>query len=314
MNFSMYHVLLFYKIIKLKNPEAMVKRHKEVCKALQIKGRVLVGHDGVNGIVGGSKEQVDMYRAYMDQHKYFCEIDFKESTSEFLPFPKMKVKFRKEIITTETRETFSLDRRGNHITRDKFHEWLVAGEDVVLVDMRNDYEWEIGRFKGAERPEMKYFRELKDTMNMYEKYKDKKIVMYCTGGIRCEPASAFFLSQGFDKSQIYQLEGGIVKYVEKYGDQGFYEGKVFMFDDRLAIPGDTSDSPTICGECLHCSGTCDTYRNCANRNCNKLFLGCEGCVETFVNTCSEQCKAVVENPEEVRPDRLSYVKVVHRNK
>jgi len=310
----MYHVLLFYKIIKLKHPEAMVKRHREVCKALQLKGRVLLGHDGVNGIVGGTKEQVDMYRAYMDQHDYFNDIDFKESGSDFLPFPKIKVKYREEIITTETRKAFSLNRRGNHITRDEFHNWLVAGEDMVLVDMRNDYEWDIGRFKGAERPEMKYFRELKDTMNMYEKYKDKKIVMYCTGGIRCEPASAYFLAQGFDKKQIFQLEGGIVKYVEKYGDQGFYEGKVFMFDDRMAIPGDTSEHPTICGECLHCGATCDLYRNCLNKHCNKLFLGCDTCTESMENTCSEMCQRVIENKEEMRSYRANHMRPVHRNK
>ena len=143
---------------------------------------------------------------------------------------------------------------------------------MVILDMRNDYEWEIGRFVGAVRPPMRFFRELKDHMDFYDQFKDKKIVMFCTGGIRCEPASAQFIARGFDPKNIYQLEGGIVKYAEKYGNEGFYEGKCYVFDERIAVPVNTSETAVVVGKCHHCQATEDTYRNCANKFCNLHFV------------------------------------------
>lgn len=309
----MYHVLLFYTLVSIQHPVTEVKTHREVCKALGLTGRVLIGKDGINGTVGGSKESIDMYRAYMDQHRLFHDIDFKVSTSDVAPFPRLSVKERAEIVTTDDRENFNMCRRGKHISRDTFHEWLKNEEDMVILDMRNDYEWEIGRFKGSVRPPMKYFRELKDSMDFYAQFKDKKIVMFCTGGIRCEPASAQFLAHGFDPENIYQLEGGIVKYAEKYGDEGYYEGKCFVFDERIAIPIDTTENAVVLGNCLHCDANVDTYRNCANKFCNKLFIGCDNCVEKMDNTCQSACQNMIKDPENVRPFRTK-TQQRHRNK
>ncbi len=309
----MYHVLLYYKIVKIKNSENEVNIHKEVCKALGLKGRILMNEDGINGTVGGRKEAIEMYKSYMDNHKIFKNIDWKESTSEIEPFPKLRVRYRKEIITTDAKEDIDICARGNHVDRDTFHGWLKNNEDMVILDMRNDYEWEIGRFVNSVRPPMKYFRDLKDNMDFYDQFKDKKIVMFCTGGIRCEPASAYFIAKGFDPKNLYQLEGGIVKYAEKYGNEGYYEGKCFVFDERLAVPVDTSENAKIIGNCLHCNNSCDVYRNCANRNCNQLFIGCNECTIEFENTCSAECQAVIKNPAEIRPPRVG-AKVLHRNK
>lgn len=289
-----------------------MKMHKQVCKALGLRGRILIGKDGINGTVGGSKNVTELYTAYMDQHRLFKQIDFKESTAEENPFPKLSVKARDEIITTEEREEFDLCRRGKHIDRDTFHEWLKNKEDMVILDMRNDYEWEIGRFVGSVRPPMKYFRDLKDHFDFYEQFKDKKIVMFCTGGIRCEPASAQFLSRGFDPNNIYQLEGGIVKYAEKYGSDGYYEGKCFVFDDRIAIPVDTSEDAPVIGNCAHCRVSDDTYRNCLNRHCNKLYLACDACNEATENTCSHACLAIISEPGNSRSPRRKVE--LHRNK
>lgn len=309
----MFHVLLYYKIVPIKGYKSEALTHREVCKALGIKGRVIIGHDGINGTVGGSKEQIDRYVAYMNDHKIFKKIDFKYSTSEKDPFPRLRVKSCDELVTTDERETFELKGRGKHIDRDTFHNWMKYNEDMVILDMRNDYEWEIGRFKNAVKPKMKYFRELKDTMDMYEQYKDKKIVMFCTGGIRCEPASAQFIARGFDPKNLYQLEGGIVKYGEKYGDEGFYEGKCFVFDERIAVPVDTTDNAKVLGQCRHCGTTDDEYRNCLNKYCNALFIACEDCNETFENTCTEECKDIIADPTNMRPPRHKS-KVEHRNK
>jgi len=138
-------------------------------------------------------------------------------------------------------------------------------------------------------------------------------VMFCTGGIRCEPASAMFLSAGFDKENLYQLEGGIVKYAEKYGNDGFYEGKCFVFDDRLALLVNTQDGGTSVGECLNCGTSTDLHRNCMNKFCNRLFLSCDACYEKFQNTCSQPCSEMALNPANLRPPRLSK-DILHRNK
>jgi UPF0176 protein len=307
----MFDVLLYYKMILVQHPDVQTRIHKEICRALQLKGRVLIGKDGINGTVSGIKSSVDLYVAYMNQHQTFCDIDFKKSSAGEHPFSKLSVKARTEIITTDDRENFDLCRRGKHIDRDTFHQWLVDGEDMVLLDMRNDYEWEIGRFVGSVRPPMKYFRDLKDSMDFYEQFKNKRIVMFCTGGIRCEPASAQFIAHGFDPKQIYQLEGGIVTYAEKYGNEGFYEGKCFVFDDRIAVPVNTSDSAKIVGTCIHCGASNDLYRNCLNRHCNRLYLACHGCNSKTENTCSDECREIICESINHRSPRR---KVIHRNK
>jgi len=164
------------------------------------------------------------------------------------------------------------------------------------------------------KPPVKYFRELKNTIDYYEQFKDKKIVMYCTGGIRCEPATALFVKYGFDKKNMYHLQGGIVKYAEKYGNEGFFEGKCFTFDDRLAIEINKTDSAVILGNCEICTVTCDEYRNCLNKHCNKLFLGCDACVEKTENTCNPECQKIIQNAENMRSPRANMKKALHRNK
>lgn len=311
----MYHVLLYYKITKIPNVEAEVALHKEICKALQLGGRILMSPDGINGTVGGSKEAVDMYRAYMNDHRIFKDIDFKESTSEVKPFPKMQIRARQEIITTEAIQKIDWSLRAKHVDRDTFHKWLKKGEDMVLLDMRNDYEWEIGRFTGSVRPPMKYFRDLKDHLSWYvDEFKDKKIVTFCTGGIRCEPATAMLVAAGIPHKNMYQLEGGIVKYGEKYGNEGFYEGKCFVFDERIAVPVNLSLDAPVIGNCLHCTVSTDHYRNCANKWCNKLFIACESCNEKFFNTCGTDCQKIIEDEKNIRPASALSVKQIHRNK
>jgi UPF0176 protein len=299
----MYHVLLYYKIQKISHPSYVVKRHREVCKALQLRGRILISNYGINGTVAGSPASIDLYKAYMDQHRLFSKIDFKQSTSEAMPFPRLSVKVRKEIITTQATDEYNIWNVGTHITRDTLHEWFLRGEEFVLLDMRNDYEWEIGRFKGSVKPPMKYFRDLKDCMDFYMQFQGKKLVLFCTGGIRCEPATAMFLQAGFDRSNLFQLEGGIVKYAEKYGDDGFYEGKCFVFDDRIAIPINTTDTAVVTGHCSHCNTANDSYYNCLNKFCNKLFLSCATCIEEFQGCCSSACATAIESPGMVRPPR-----------
>lgn len=297
----MYKVLLFYKINKVKDPTREVLLQKEVCTALQLKGRILIDERGINGTVGGSESDIKRYKQYMNKHRLFKDIDFKESESEFNPFPRLRVRVREEMISTHAKEDINLGQTGRYINRDTFHEWLQKGEDMVIIDMRNDYEWEVGRFKDAIKPPVKRFFELKDNMDFYHQFKDKKVVMYCTGGIRCIPASAYFVAQGFDPKNVFQLEGGIVKYAEKYGDEGFFEGKCFVFDDRVTIPVDTTDKAVVVGQCFHCVQPSDEYRNCMYKNCNRLHLSCNTCWEKSGNACSDECHDYIKDDSNKRP-------------
>lgn len=310
----MFYTLLYYKIIPVQHPSREVALHKEIAKALQLKGRILIGSDGINGNVGGTKESINLYRAYMNDHRLFHHIDFKQHESDINPFPKLSVKERKEIVTTDDREHFDLKKRARHVDADTFHRWMQEGKDIVILDMRNDYEWEVGRFKGSIKPPMKYFRDLKDHLAWYkEHFADKTVVTFCTGGVRCEPATAMLLQSGFVYDNLYQLEGGIVKYAEKYGNDGFYEGKCFVFDDRVTIPVNTTQSAVVVGRCALCDTTVDTYRNCANKFCNKLFIACESCVQEYSNTCSRDCQECIADPNNIRPPRI-VAHPVHRNK
>ena len=289
----MYKVLLYYKIKRMKDPQSEVLTHKAVCNALKLKGRILINEDGINGTVGGKPEVIELYKEYLNKHKHFKGIDFKEHNCKTNPFPRMQIKYRDEIITTGVRDEIDLSKRGTHISRDRFHKWMKNGEDMVIVDMRNDYEWEVGHFKNAVKPKMAHFRDLDKTMNIYEQYKDKKVVMYCTGGIRCEPASAYFIEKGFNPENIYQLEGGIVKYAEKYGDEGYFRGKCVVFDDRMEVDINTKN-PEIISTCLLCDVPCDSYTNCALPECHKLILLCEKCKKAYNGTCSSECKKTLE--------------------
>ncbi len=306
----MYNVLLYYKFTPVPDPDQSVAEHKELCALLDVKGRILINAQGINGTLAGTPENVEKYKQAMDAHAVWNNIDFKESTSEDMPFPRMRIRHRKEIITTGVPESCDLAKRGQHVDRDTFQQWLESGEDMVIVDMRNDYEYAVGRFKGAIRPPMKYFRDLDQCWEFYEQFKGKKVVMYCTGGIRCEPASSLFLNAGFDRDNVYQLEGGIVKYAEKYADTGFYEGACFVFDERMIVPVNTSESREIVGECALCLSKTETFRNCANKACNRLFLGCDDCAYAYINTCSDACKDIVQNDASaMRPPRVNDIRV-----
>lgn len=307
----MYKVLLYYNFTHLEDPREVVANHTEVCKALQLKGRILINEQGVNGTVGGKPHMIEKYKEYMDKHEQFAGTDFKISQANNNPFPKLSVKQRKELVTTEAKSDIDLCQRVQHIKPKTLHLWLQQEQDnLTLLDMRNDYEWRIGRLKDAVRPPMKYFRDLKDHIGFYEQFKGDKIVLFCTGGIRCEPASALLVEHGFDPDNLYQLEGGIMKYVDKYGSDGFYIGDCFVFDDRVSIEVDGE----VLSECDICGEESKQYRNCRNKYCNKLFIGCDSCMHEMDNTCSKKCSRYIQNSDNKRPKSPNHLEINHRNK
>ena len=155
-------------------------------------------------------------------------------------------------------------------------------------------------------------RDMPNLNRFYEKYKDRKVVTFCTGGIRCEFATPQLVTAGFKSENLYQLEGGVIKYAQKYGDEGYFEGKCFVFDDRIAIAVDKTPNAKIVGQCAICGSANDIYRNCSRAECNKLFLACDNCWETLNHACSEYCAEVIKDPTKIRPERVKVVS--HRNK
>lgn len=273
-------VILFYKYVNLPEPTAEVAAQKKLCQELSLVGRVLIGEEGINGTLDGSPENIQKYQDYISNHKYLSGIVFKSSPTTTSAFSKLKVKYRPEIVTLNHK--VDLKNTGKRISPEELHSELEKKSDLVLIDMRNDYESAIGRFQNAVLAETENFRDLPEKIASLGQYKNKKVVTYCTGGIRCEKASALLVESGF--KDVSQLDGGIFKYAEKYPD-GFFEGKCFVFDQRMSVNFE-KNRETILTFCEHCQEKSDTYTDCADNSCHRLFICCQNCQKKFKNFCT----------------------------
>jgi predicted sulfurtransferase len=295
----MNKIILFYKYITIQYPKQIMKWQQELCQNLQLKGRILISHEGINGTLGGSMENLDQYKEFMNKHELFDTIDFKESTGGPECFPRLSIKVRNEAVSLGIPyDQLSPHNGGKHLNPQETHDLITQNsEDLVIFDARNNYEWEIGRFKNALTADIKNFRDLPQYLDEnLDKFKDKQVLMYCTGGIRCERASAYLNEKNVAK-QIYQMDGGIHRYVEQYPD-GFFRGKNYVFDSRIAVKV-TDD---ILSSCAICSLPCDDYHNCLNATCNKHFICCTNCINTYNKTCSQTCKTLIkEHKVQTRP-------------
>ena len=279
----MNQVLLYYKYVSVADPETERDAQRELCNSLGLLGRILIGQEGINGTVAGPVEATDAYRAAMDEHPLFNNIDYKIDSSDVIPFRKLKVKARSEIVTLGV--PTDLARTAPHLSPDEFHE-LVDDPDVVLFDARNNYEAAIGKFRGAITPDINLFNQLPGVLDNYAELKDKKVVAYCTGGIRCEKATALMIERGFSK--VYQLDGGIIKYAQKFPN-GAFEGECFVFDERMSVG--FTDNPAQLGTCHFCTKPTNQYRNCANPTCNDLILVCQSCNDQAA--CGSCCQKLL---------------------
>jgi UPF0176 protein len=280
-------VLLYYKYVHLADPEAERLAQRALCERLGLKGRILLGAEGINGTVAGTREATDEYRAAMAAHPAFADIEYKVDQYDANPFPRLRIKVRPEIVSLGV--DVDLKNTAKHVSPAEFNE-LLKDPDVILFDARNNYESAIGKFKGAITPDINLFKDLPEALKQYEDLKTKKIVTYCTGGIRCEKASAYMKEQGFQ--DVSQLDGGIIKYAQAYPDAA-WEGECFVFDDRMSVG--FKDQPEQLGQCIHCAQPTNTYRNCNLKTCNKLVLVCtehNGDVVTCGAVCSDQLAAV----------------------
>lgn len=254
---------------------------RELCTRLSLKGRVLVSEHGINGTLGGDIENLRQYKREMNKSVVFKGITYKWSDGTGNDFPKLSIKVKKELVALGAADEIVVDETGvtnggKHLKPKQVHELLKErGDEVVFFDGRNKYEAAIGKFKNAVVPETEtshdFAKELEDPK--YDNIKDKPIVTYCTGGVRCEVISAMMRNRGF--KEVYQIDGGIVKYGETYGDEGEWEGKLHVFDGRMLH--EFSDKAKDIGVCVHCQGKTSNYENCANKQCNRLVLVCESC-------------------------------------
>ncbi len=258
-------VILFYQYLPLADPAAFADEQRALCLRLGLKGRVLIAHEGINGTLAGLSSAIDEYTATLRADARFAEIDFKVSGGDANTFPKLAIKVRPEIVTLGAGPL--TPDRDNHLSPAEWKRTIEHDPDVVLGDVRNRYESAAGKVRDAVACDIEHFRELPAYLGKLDGLKDRKVLMYCTGGIRCEKASALFRQRGF--TQVFQLHGGIAKYQEEYGNEHWL-GECFVFDQRMTVR--VEDSLVPIGKCAHTGRTTNRFVNCLHDPCHVLFL------------------------------------------
>lgn len=291
----MQKILLYYKFTPISDTLTMKLWQKTLTESLNLKGRILISPHGLNGTVGGEMDDLKKYIKATKEFPGFKDTVFKWSDGTRDDFPRMSVKVKSEIVAFEAADELRVDENGVvgggvHLKPAQVHKLVNERDDVVFFDGRNAHEAAIGKFKGAIVPDTHtsrdFIRELES--GKYDDIKDKPIVTYCTGGIRCEILSSLMKNRGFQ--EVYQIDGGIVKYGEAFGDDGLWEGSLRVFDDRMTV--DFSDHAKTIGVCSHCEGPTNNYENCAWANCNDLVLICLNCKQDpDLLFHTEQCRA-----------------------
>ncbi len=294
--------LSFYQYAKIGNPHLFRDHLFITWNTLDVLGRIYVAHEGINGQLSLPADRFNAFKSHLDTIEFLngirLNIAVEQDNKSFL---KLKVKVRNKIVADGLNDdTFDVTNKGIHVDANAFNE-LIEDEKTVLVDMRNHYESEIGHFKNAVTPDVDTFRESLDIIedDLKTHKEDKNLVMYCTGGIRCEKASAYFKHKGF--KNVYQLEGGIIEYTRQVNEKNLenkFLGQNFVFDDRRA----ERISDDVIANCHQCGNPFDVHTNCANEACHLLFIQCPSCKEVMDNCCSTNCKDINALPFEAQKE------------
>src|SRR3989344_2508926 len=273
-----YQIILFYKYVGISGPETVAQAQREICARLDLKGRCIVASEGINATFEGTVENIKEYVKELGEDERFKKIHFKYSRGTGNAFPKLSIKVRKEIVSLHlgTCDINPNEITGTHLKPEELHEWIKTGREFYIVDMRNAYEHKVGHFEGSILPPIENFRDLPKVVEQISHLKNKTVLTVCTGGVRCEKASGFLITQGFN--DVYQLDGGIVSYMEKYPNEDF-QGKLYVFDKRVTM-GFYTDDPKhkIVGKCDECGEKSKNYVNCANPVCHRHFINCVNCL------------------------------------
>ena len=270
-------ILLFYVFTPLADPEAVRLWQRELCESLGLRGRILISKDGINGTVGGELRDVKRYVRTTREYAPFADIDFRWSEGTGDDFPRLSVRVRDEIVSFGAPGELRVDENGvvgggTRVTPEQLHD-LVARKNVTFFDGRNAFEAQIGRFQDAIVPNVENTREFVAELDsgVYDHLKDQPIVTYCTGGIRCEVLSSLMVNRGF--REVYQLEGGVVRYGETYGDSGLWSGSLYVFDERKSI--EFTDGAAVIGECHRCGAPTSRMENCGDLSCRAQLVVCD---------------------------------------
>jgi UPF0176 protein len=296
-----YQILLFYKYVHIENPEEVKVWLRELCQKLNLKGRLIVANEGLNITLEGKTEDTEAFIKEMEKDSRFLNIHMKRSEGTGNAFPKLSVKVRSEIVSLHlgTCDVDPNETTGIHLSPEELHKWIAESKEFYIVDMRNAYEHAVGKFAGSICPPMENFRDLPKLLKTIDHLKDKTVLTVCTGGVRCEKASGYLITQGF--KDVYQLDGGIVSYMEKYPNEDF-EGKLYVFDGRVAM-GFYTDDPKhkIIGVCESCGAPSENIVDCREHGCNGQFIICANCENAQVHKkghtyCVKNCKRVYKSP------------------
>lgn len=288
---------LFYKYVHIQYPKQILKWQTKICQDLGLKGRIILAHEGINATLAGTDQAIDTYIGLMNEHPLFGNIDFKNCQGDADYFPRLRIVIKNEIVYLGIDPaTLTVAQGGKHLTPAQAHDLIKENSaNLVILDTRNKYESRIGTFSNAVIPDIKHFREFPEYIEKnLEQFKDKKVLMFCTGGVRCERATAVLNVKGVAQ-EIYQIEGGIQRYTEQFPD-GYFRGKNYVFDGRIGV----RINDDILSSCDLCPKPCDDYNNCLNASCNKHHISCSACRQTYKGTCSTQCMELIEQGKVAR--------------
>ncbi|MFL9830085.1 rhodanese-related sulfurtransferase [Flavobacterium sp. ST-87] len=290
--------LSFYAYAKIEDPKKFRDDLFLAWNALDALGRIYVAHEGINAQMNVPAENFEAFRETLEVYDFMKGIRLNVAVEQDdHAFLKLTIKVRHKIVADGLNDdTFDVTNKGVHLKAKEFNE-ILEDPNTIVVDFRNHYESEVGHFKGAITPDVETFRESLPIINeqLQDFKEDKKLVMYCTGGIRCEKASAYFKHQGF--KNVFQLEGGIINYAKQIEEEGLeskFIGKNFVFDNRLG----ERITDDIVSQCHQCGKPCDNHTNCANDGCHLLFIQCDDCKAAMENCCSSECQEIIHLPLE----------------
>lgn len=304
-----YRVLLYYKYVAIENHELYAQRHLKFCQSVGLRGRIIVAPEGINGTVSGTREQTEAYMQMLLMDPRFENITFKIDEVDRHTFKKMHVRPKRELVTWRLESDVNPNElTGKHLKPAEFYE-AMQQPDTLIIDARNYYEYDLGHFRNAIKPDVTTSREFPQWVREnLSNYKDKKILTYCTGGVRCEKFTGFLLKEGF--KDVSQLEGGIVSYSKAEEVKGkLFDGKCYVFDERISVPINTEEE-VIISHCRHCNQPSDRYINCANLSCHAQHFCCEDCEKITLQSCSKECAEIagLQIPEDAFNGNIGLLK------
>ena len=271
--------MLFYKFVKIKNPKKLMEEQKELCASLNLKGRMLLAKEGVNATFEGTARNVNAYKKRLkdlkiERSRLFKDVVFKESEGNGKAFTKLEIKVRDEVVTLGAGKFDIQKETAKQITAKELQTWYKKEKDFVVLDLRNDFEIEVGQMDKTVHPNMRNFRELPEKIKEIKNMKDKQVVTVCTGGIRCEKATCLLKQRGF--KNLYQLKDGLHTYIQKYPGSHF-KGSLFVFDNRMTTPVAEVKAREIIGRCIYCSKKCEQFASDDSLRPSRKVICCPKC-------------------------------------